>query len=402
MLDKLRKAMGLAIAVILTACSASAIKQSKDTPLTISPVKPVDAQALGGGALLSYDVYVDGEVLHALFALATETPKQPYMAYVRSADGGRTWSKPSEIGQLAAANIEFALGNDIQIAAAGETLLAIWQVTGEIPGMGPLQSVYSTDGGAHWQQGSNPTGSETDQSHADLIADSQGRFHLVWLDDRDENGYQGIRYARSSHAGQDWELAQTIDDSSCSCCWNRLLAGEDGQVNVLYRDMEVRDMALARSADAGQSWQRVSTVGEFGWKFDGCPHNGGALAWAGDTLHALAWTGAETKAGLYHLVSEDDGQNWSKPQAMRGEGLAFHSDLAAIGEQHLVAIWDARGADGSAVLISESFDNGRHWQAARRISSPGRSAQFPRLVATPETLLAMWVENKQWQAAILR
>jgi len=229
---------------------------------------------------------------------------------------------------------------------------------------------------------------------------------LVWLDDRDENGYQGIRYARSGDVGRSWEFAQTIDDSSCSCCWNRLLTGSADSAKVLYRDMEPRDMALAQTNDGGQHWQRASTVGEFNWQFDGCPHNGGALAWSGDTLHALVWTGEESQAGLYHLYSRDDGNSWSVPQPIGADTLAFHSDIAAHAGGHLLAIWDARGADGSMVMISESMDNGRQWSTARQISTPGSSAQFPRLIATPNGYLAMWVEQKtggakRWLSAIL-
>lgn len=400
------KGLLLTIAVGLSACSGSAVKEFPAQPVMLSSVKPIEAQALVGHDLMSFDVYAEGSVLHALFAAATDTPKQPYVGYIRSDDGGRHWSAPIPIGQHAEATLESSAGNEIQIAAAGDSVLAVWQVTGEIPGMGPLQAIYSLDGGQHWQPGANPTGAETDQSHPDLVADRQGRFHLVWLDDRDENGYQGIRYARTSDAGQTWQLAQTIDESTCSCCWNRLLIGPNEQVNVLYRDMEPRDMALAQSNDAGQGWCRLSTVGEFNWIFDGCPHNGGALAWAANTLQALVWTGAEGKAGLYHLSSSDNGRSWSLPQAMGGGALAFHSDIAAIG-QHVLALWDARGADGSVVLLSESFDNGMHWSPARQLSASGSSAQFPRLVATPSAWLAMWVEqkpgaSKQWMSAILQ
>ena len=404
----LRKVLLIMMVAGLSACSQqSLMSNGSSKPLDMRLISPIDTQALGLHNLISYDLYVDGSKLHALFVAAAANPKQPYMAYLNSDDGGQHWSAPIEIGQHGAAALESIAGNDVQIAASGDSLLAILQVTGEIPGMGPLMTMYSLDGGQSWAQGANPTGSDIDQSHPDLVADKQERFHLVWLDDRDENGYQGLRYARSSDAGQHWELAQSIDESSCSCCWNRLLITPDDRVNALYRDKEPRDMALAQSADGGQSWKRVGTVGQFNWIFDGCPHNGGALAWNGSgNLHGLVWTGAEDKAGLYYLQSTDSGENWSTPRAMGSESLAFHSDIAAQGESHLMAIWDARGADGSAVMISESLDNGQHWSSSRQISTQGSSAEFPRVVATATGFLAMWAEQKpgavkQWMSAIL-
>lgn len=58
--------------------------------------------------------------------------------------------------------------------------------------------------------------------------------------------------------------------------------------------MKPRDMALIRSSDQGASWQPVGMVGDFWWRFEGCPHIGGGLAQAGDEqLNAVVWTGAE-------------------------------------------------------------------------------------------------------------
>lgn len=406
----LRIARGGLLMILATGLSACAplSQESLKEQQAVTVSVPIATHALGGGSLISYDVFAEGDVLHALFAVAGAESKRPHIAYIRSGDGGRHWSAPLDIEQPLTETVESSAGNEIQIAAVGEQLLAIWQVTGEIPGMGPLRVWYSLDGGQHWSHGVNPTASEGDQSHPDLIADRQGRFHLVWLDDRDENGYQGLRYARTSDAGQHWELAQTIDESSCSCCWNRLLLGPDEQVNVLYRDMEPRDMALAQSGDAGQTWRHVATVGQFNWVFDGCPHNGGALASTdAQNLHALVWTGAENRSGLYYLRSKDNGENWTPPQAMGAESLAFHSDIAAVQDgARLMAIWDARGAAGSSVMISESVDQGEHWSAVKQISTPGSSAEFPRIVATPSGFLALWFEqkpggSKQWMSAII-
>lgn len=356
----------------------------------------------------SFDVYVDRQTVHAVFTAASSTPKQPLLGYLHSEDGGRHWSEPQMISKFFKQPVESKSGNDIQIAASGTNLLVIWQTSGEIPGMGPLLTIFSQDGGKTWQKGVNPTGSDTDQSHPDLAADPSGRFHLVWLDDRDENGYQGLRYARSLDVGQHWDFAQTIDASTCSCCWNRLLVSADPAINVLYRDMQPRDMALAQSSDSGASWQRLSTVGEFNWQFDGCPHNGGGLTQAenGD-LHSLVWTGAENRVGLYHLQSADGGKRWSQPQTFGSGTAGFHSDIAALDINRVAAVWDASGPEGSSVYFSVSANNGGDWSAVRQISSPGLSAAFPRIIATTAGWLAMWTEqksknSKQWLSAVIQ
>ncbi len=397
----------LTAGLVLCGCGEqSAEPQVKTQELQATALSPVDAQALGLQNLLSFDVYVDKQVVHAAFVALPSGSKQAYIGYLHSEDGGLHWSQPTPLSQQFNQAVESKIGNDIQIAAADDKLLVVWQTTGEIPGMGPLFTVYSNDAGKTWQQGAKPTGSDADQSHQELLADADGRFHAVWLDDRDENGYQGVRYARTSDVGQHWELAQTIDDSSCSCCWNRLALGSDGKLNLLYRDMLPRDMALAQSQDSGLSWQRIGTVGAFNWKFDGCPHNGGGLTYAADgALHSLVWTGAENQVGLYHMQSSDSGQHWTTPQRLGEASAAFHSDIAA-GASRLVVVWDALGPEGSKVFVSESLDNGGHWSAARQLSSATGSATFPRIVATSTGLLALWLEqtagSKHWSAAVLQ
>ncbi|PPD33415.1 MAG: sialidase [Methylomonas sp.] len=403
----LSKGMLLIVGMQLSACSQwGGLADRNLQPIDITAIRSIDFAALNCQGLLSYDVYSQGFKLHGLFAAKKIGSDQPCIGYLHSVDKGRSWSVPVEIPNVAAAGLESTLGNEVQIAASADSLMAVLQQTGEIPGMGPLMVLYSEDDGKSWYTGSNPTVSTIDQSHPELIADPQGHFHLVWLDDRDENGYQGVRYARSADVGKHWELAQTIDDSSCSCCWNRLWLDWAGNVNLLYRDMQPRDMALAQSADSGKSWQRIGSVGEFNWTFDGCPHNGGGLAGNDVNLHALVWTGVENKSGLYYLQSADNGKHWSAPQAMGAGTLAFHSDIAALGSKRVLAVWDATGADGSRVMMSESLDSGSQWSVSKQLSSPGSSASFPRIVATDGGFLAMWLEQKpggfkQWMTAIL-
>jgi hypothetical protein len=300
--------------------------------------------------------------------------------------------------------LESKAGNDVQVAATDDHILLAWQSTGELPGMGPLSIAVSNDGGQHWQAGSNPTASSIDQSHPDLTRDASGRFHLVWLDDRDENGYQGLRYAQTDD-GMHWLAQQTLDESSCSCCWNRIIATAPNQLTVLYRDGQPRDMALMRSNDGGEHWPIKTAVGNFNWHFDGCPHNGGALTQdSDDHWQALVWTGASEQAGLYHVQSPADGQQWSKPQPVAANSAAFHADIAAHPTGRLAMSWDALGPSGSAVFFAESVDNGQQWSTTRPLSDSAINASFPRLLATENGWLVLWLESvsknqQRWQSA---
>jgi hypothetical protein len=359
---------------------------------------PFDApSSLGLQEVTSFDVTVNNDIVHALIAgKVTEKNNRAVVRYLSSEDGGQQWSTAVDVSNDT--DPIAVRGNDVQIAASGNNLLAIWQTKGEFPSMGAMVSRYSHDGGKTWHAGTNPAvDNNGDQSHIDVIADKQGIFHAVWLADPEENGYQSLRYARSLDGGEHWQASSKLDDSTCSCCWNTLAVSPSGELNILYRDMKPRDMALMQSADNGVTWRRTSTVGEFNWQFEGCPHIGGGLAIGeNSTLYSSVWTGVEAKAGLYTLRSGDNGKTWSVPQSLGG--LASHSDIA-VNKQQVTVIWDEREPDGASIFSAQSQNGGVSWSAPKRLSVTGIIATHPRLVATPSGFLAMWTEKHNKQAS---
>lgn len=98
----------------------------------------------------SFDVYADQGSLHVLLAgTVGEQQAMPVLRYLRSGDGGHTWSAPAAISTgKAPLNQSIHRGNDVQIAAAGKRLMAVWQVPGSgFKGRGPLATAISSDRG---------------------------------------------------------------------------------------------------------------------------------------------------------------------------------------------------------------------------------------------------------------
>ncbi len=349
----------------------------------------------------SRDLYVEGATLHGLVAGVTAAGSR-VVYYLRSPDGGRTWSDPVAVSRATAPPVIARHGNDVQIAAAGPQLVAAWPAATELPGLGRLASAFSRDGGKTWETGPNPTGemADIDQGYLDIAADRHGDFHLVWLDDRVETGrHSGVRYTRSADGGRHWAPTTTLDPSSCTCCWLAIASAEDGALAVLYRDHAPHDMALLSATDNGLRWRRAGSVGAFGWEFQGCPHAGGALVITGGvmsgddrTLDALVWTGREPVHGLYHLRSTDDGHHFGAPVRL-GDRQAREGEVAALTRQHLLAVWEAGTPGGSRIVLAESLDGGAHWSGPRSLSKTGVTARHPRVIATPLGPRAFWSET---------
>ena len=351
----------------------------------------------------SLDLFARGGVADVLFAVKTAAGLE--LRHQRSRDGGRTWSAPVrlpvEAGDLKGAH----RGNDPQVAAHGDRLVAVWTQPGTSPwGSGPLATALSADGGRTWSRGPNPADDGTTDGHgyADLATDAAGIFYMAWLDGRD--GGQGLRGAVSRDAGRTWSRNATLDARTCECCWNRMAAAEAGTVAVLYRDKDPRDLAVATSADAGATWARRGTAGAFGWAFDGCPHVGGGIAFDRGGLAALAWTGEEDEAGLHALRSADGGATWSAPVRV-GSKTAHRGDLASSGDV-LAAVWDDPVAAKGAVLGATSRDGGRTWSPARALAAAAGAAQPAVAAVGPGRFLAAWIETApggeaRWRSAPL-
>jgi hypothetical protein len=284
----------------------------------------------------------------------------------------------------------------VQIAAAGEHLIAIWSTPGNgWEGYGPIVTPLSADGGKVWRHGANPADhrQSSDQSFVDVVADRGGVFHLVWLDERAQD-QRALFFASSTDYGGHWSRHRMIDALTCDCCPNKITATAEGALYVIYRDRNPRDMRLAHSPDGGRTWQQQDRVGSFDWFFDGCPHVGAGLMALerGQTLHATVWTGQEGRRGVYYLASHDGGRQWSVPMRLDHEN-AQHSDLAASDPTHLMAVWDSVEAGTFAIVTAASADGGRSWSPPRRLHESAKPVSYPRIVATPFGYRVFWLEH---------
>jgi len=360
-----------------------------------SPVFP----SMGLTDIQGMDVYAETDKLHVVLVGKAKDTHELGVYYLVSANSGTTWSKPVRVNAGSDRRLMSRRGNDAQVAAVGKRLVVAFRQAGDLPESGPVVMAYSMDGGKHWEEGENPAVGDLtqNQSYVDLIADRSGHFHVVWLDDREENGNsQGLRYARSVDGGKRWQGDLTLDGAVCTCCWNRLAVLPDQSVAALYRDDDPHDMRLVRRSIQDGSWHNLGAVGAFDWRFSGCPHCGGGIASSSgrhSRLHGVVWSGKEGLAGLHYLNSIDQGAHWTPPLQI-ADGQSKESDIAVLESGPVSVVYATPTGQGEAVLLTQSGDDGKHWTGPVALSAADGVADHPRIVATKKGFRVFWTEKR--------
>jgi len=194
----------------------------------------------------------------------------------RSLDSGRTFGAPAKIATLP----KMLLGRHRgpRVVMVGNTI-----VVSAIASGSDLFAWRSADGGKTWSKptviNDHPT-SAREGLHA-MSTDPEGRMAAVWLDDR--SGHKQLWGAFSKDAGATWSknamLYASAEGTICECCHPSLLSLGKGEFAVMWRNnLEgSRDFYVMKLRD-GKVVGTPAKQGQGTWKLNACPMDGGGIA----------------------------------------------------------------------------------------------------------------------------
>lgn len=354
---------------------------------TTSPAaarEPVELLRTPNDGLQPRAAVADDGTLHLIYYQGD--PAAGDIHYVRSEDGGQTFSQPLRVNSqpgsaVAIGNIRgprLALGKD-------ERVHVVWVGSQEAKPRGPEDGaplLYSRINDA--RDGFEPQRSLLQESRAidgggDIAADDTGNVYAVWHalppGAAHEESNRRIWMARSSDGGQTFNAEQPIDPNgagACGCCGLSTVAS-DRRLSVLYRaarDGIERHMTLL-SADAEGREAQANILDQ--WELRRCPLSTATIRPAGNGL-LLAW---QTKQQVYWMrAGSTEEARPSQPTPATGEPRD---------RKHPVAI----PADDGRVLLAWTegvgWDSGGSlaWQLYDRTGEPidgatGRRDNVPK------------------------
>lgn len=200
-----------------------------------------------------------------------------------------------------------------------------------------------------------------------LAVAPDGRVHMAWLDERNvapppsEGGAGGkhahkeanreVFFAFSTDGGRTFSPNRRVASEVCPCCKTSLAVAPDGRVYVSWRHVlpgDFRHIAVASTADGGQTFSEPVIVSDDRWMIAGCPVSGAALSTAPDgALRALWYTAGEAgPPGLYWSESRDGGRNFSPRRFFAESAGRGTPALLPDGGEGFVAVWEGSGDTG--------------------------------------------------------
>lgn len=226
-----------------------------------------------------------------------------------STDGGSTFSAPTPMFIGGSAPAGSRRGAEFVVAPDG-TIHAVRLITTGTSST-DVEYVRSTDGGASFSQPVSLTGDDDDaaQDYPCIAVDSSGIVYVAYVDNRDkhrgESYYDHIYFTRSTDKGTSFTEPKRISlmpdgkGGSCECCNTGIAASPEGDVYVAFRSNvdNNRDVYIARSRDAGQTFDTAIRAASESWKIFACPMAGPSIALDREGTAHVAWKDVRGSAG---------------------------------------------------------------------------------------------------------
>jgi hypothetical protein len=208
-----------------------------------------------------------------------------------------------------------------------------------------------------------------------LAVGEDGRIYVAWLDERDiaaapdgehmqmqmhgEHNRE-VFFSYSADGGRTFSANRRIAVEACPCCKTSLAVSRGGRVYVGWRQVlpgDFRHVAVASSADGGETFDAPTIVSDDRWELRGCPVSGPALAAGdGDRLTVVWYTaGGAGAPGLYSSESVDGGRTFTPRRALSEGGVRGTPQLVS-DAQGVAAVFEGEGGEGSAALLEARLD----------------------------------------------
>lgn len=284
--------------------------------------------------------------------------------YHTTSPDGRAFSAPVKVGGLEKLALRMRRGP--RVTATDKLIL----VTAISHADGNVHAWTSGDTGRTWKETAhlNTAPKSAREGLQALAGDGRGLVAAVWLDLRGKG--MELRGRVSRDGGSTWvadfSIYRSPDGHICECCVPTVAISPTGEIAAMWRNWlgGSRDIYMATSRD-GRTFSPAQKLGTGTWKLNGCPMDGGSLAFAPDGKWLAVWRRERT------VFASEAG----KPEKQLAANAV--QPIAAYAGRTPLMLWEA---DGALMLQ-------RGTEAPARFAENAAAAS---IVSGPETAIVAW------------
>jgi hypothetical protein len=300
--------------------------------------EPTASRLAAGGRDPQVVVRASGE-LFALWVQASEGGADLWLA--RSEDGGDHLGPARRLNTAPGGVRSHVGGRPRLLLGPRSELYAVWREDGG------LKLSRSGDYGKSFGAPVDvPTGGRAPSFfNAEIAPD--GRLVIAWLgpvEGRDTPPGTAFVSVLSTPDGQHFSAPLVVANGVCPCCRPALAFSSQARWFLAFRQVHqgIRDMALVASEDGGATWSAPARISDDGWRIDGCPHSGPALAVAGRALWVAWYSEAEGAPRLYWTRRGLDGSRFEPRRRLSGVLVDPNQPALAVHGAQVFAAFQAR------------------------------------------------------------
>jgi hypothetical protein len=219
----------------------------------------------------------------------------------KSTDGGTTFSANKAVYTGGTVQSGMERGVTMAIDSMGGIHM-VWMEASR-SSVPELRYIRSTDGGATFSHPvyiGGPSGISA-QDFPSMGIDAGNNLYVAWVDDRELRAGTGtnvqIYFMRSADRGLTFSAPMRVSKmpggigGSCECCNTGMAVSPSGHIYISFRSniKNRRDVFVARSLNGGESFETAMPAASEQWMLDACPMSGSAVALDEDETAHIVW-----------------------------------------------------------------------------------------------------------------
>jgi hypothetical protein len=378
------------------------------------------ALAVPGRTNSTPTVAADGAFVTVAWSATLPSGETDVFAAV-SRDGARTFGPPVRVNHVSGdARVNGEQPPRIALVRAGSAAPAVtivWTTKGKSGTR--LVSATSSDGGRSFASATvvPDTDAAGNRGWHNVAVDPNGHVYTIWLDHREMADHvmgaapkhdhihsgtsgsgppDGVAMAQKSKvyvATLDGGVAShAVAAGVCYCCKTAIAIGADGTIYAAWRHVysgNLRDIAFAVSRDGGRTFGPPVRVSADGWRLEGCPDDGPAIAVDGANRVHIVWpTLVKNEAGeatiaIFYATSAD-GRTFTPRVRVPTSDVAHHPQIAIAPDGAPTIVWDESGGGVRRVAVASVP------ALEKTVAGDGASAVYPSIAFSGAQLIAAW------------